>query len=238
MMARRTWLVMEYRSFTQTTPTAFDLGRLDSKTSALGLASGGLHTSAGELKIEQFHRKHLWRGIEEELVWISTTTIIFFYQNMFFILNITRIPKDAFKCFLGFFLQKYRLMEVGMTWFTILFKKVKIPNSFFFNKINGCMRRSILRGTKLDSHTSYFKRGTFPQYSVPNKCELMMAWPCTINQLCGDDIHKLLWWALIRQNWHLPKDTSCGPKVRRAVHYKILLGTWRNSYVWDGQLYR
>ena len=110
--------------------------------------------------------------------------------------------------------------------------------SFFFNKINRCMRRSILHGTKLDSHTSYFKRGTFPQYSVPNKCELMMAWPCTINQFCGDDIHKLLWWALIRQNWHLPKDTSCGPKVRRAVHYKILLGTWRNSYVWDGQLYR
>ena len=109
---------------------------------------------------------------------------------------------------------------------------------FFFNKINGCMRRSILHGTKLDSYTSYFKRGTFPQYSVPNKCELMMAWPCTINQLCADDIHKLLWWALIRQNWQFPKDTSCGPKVRRAIHYKILLGTWRNSYVWDGQLYR
>ena len=52
-----------------------------------------------------------------------------------------------------------------------------------------------------------------------------MAWPCTINQLCADRLHKLLRWALIRQNWNLPKDISCGPRSWRAIHYKILLGT-------------
>ena len=84
MMARRTWLVMEYRSFIQTSPTVFDLGRLDSKTSALGLASGGLPTSAGELKIEQFHRKHLWRVNRGRINGISTEqNQLFLYQNNF-----------------------------------------------------------------------------------------------------------------------------------------------------------
>ena len=84
MMAHRTWLVMEYRSFTQTTPTAFDLGRLDSETSALGLASSGLHTSAGELKIEPFYRKHLWGGNRGRINGISTEqNLPFLRQNKF-----------------------------------------------------------------------------------------------------------------------------------------------------------
>ena len=151
MMARRTWLVMEYKSFTQTTPTAFDHGRLDSKTSALGMASGGLHTSAGELKIEQFHRKHLWRGNRGKINGISTEhNQLFLYQNKFSNSAICtkRIQKVGQRVLWVYFLSSSKL-----------WKSVLIQNSssiIFFFLVSWCMHRSVLYGTKLDSNTSYF----------------------------------------------------------------------------------
>ena len=132
MMARRTWLMMEYRSFTQTTQTAFDLGRLDSKTS-LGLAFGGLPTSAGELKIEQFHRKHLWRGIEEELMAFQRNRISFFFTKtnspiQHSAICTKRIQKAVQRVSWAYFLGSSKLWK--LEWCDSLFHQVS-PNSEF-----------------------------------------------------------------------------------------------------------
>ena len=131
MMARRTWLVIKYRSFTQTTPTAFGLGRLDSKTSALGLASSGLHTSAGELKIEQFHRKHLWRGNRGRINCISTEqNQLFLHQNKFSDSAICtkRIQKVVQRVLWVYFLSSSKSWK--LEWCDSLFHQVS-PNSEF-----------------------------------------------------------------------------------------------------------